>query len=99
MLASALLDRQLLSTVLGYLSIVSWLGAQMPQLFANYRNSSVEGLALPFLVSWAIGDATNLLGCLLTHQLAFQTTLATYFVLVDVGLMCVPALLLLRSNT
>jgi solute carrier family 66 (lysosomal lysine-arginine transporter), member 1 len=29
------------------------------------------------------GDATNLLGCILTHQLPFQTMLACYFVLVD----------------
>ncbi|KAM0753628.1 hypothetical protein T439DRAFT_310412 [Meredithblackwellia eburnea MCA 4105] len=81
------MDWEAISTALGYSSIVAWLGAQMPQLFENWRNGSVEGLALPFLVSWLAGDATNLLGCILTHQLPFQTYLATYFVFVDVGLM------------
>lgn len=32
------------------------------------------------------GDITNLVGCILTHQLPFQTYLATYFVFVDVSL-------------
>jgi solute carrier family 66 (lysosomal lysine-arginine transporter), member 1 len=33
------------------------------------------------------GDITNLLGCILTHQLPFQTLLACYYVLVDSVLM------------
>jgi hypothetical protein len=33
---------------------------------------SVEGLSLPFLVQWLLGDTTNLIGCLLTKQLPFQ---------------------------
>lgn len=49
--AMAMLDRQTLSTLLGYSSILAWLGAQLPQLVENWRNGSVEGLALPFLVS------------------------------------------------
>lgn len=82
-----LLDRATLSDVLGAASILAWLGAQVPQLVENYRNQSVAGLSLPFLVSWFAGDTTNLLGCVLTHQLPFQTYLASYFVFVDVGLL------------
>ena len=44
-------DRETISTLLGYSSILAWLGAQLPQLVENWRNGSVEGLALPFLVS------------------------------------------------
>lgn len=33
-----------------------------------------------------IGDITNLVGCILTHQLPFQTYLASYFVFVDMTL-------------
>lgn len=46
-----ILDWQIISSALGYSSIVAWLFAQLPQLIENYRNGSVEGLALPFLVS------------------------------------------------
>ncbi|GAA6008934.1 hypothetical protein JCM10207_004032 [Rhodosporidiobolus poonsookiae] len=78
------MDQQGISNALGVLSIVTWLGAQSPQIYENYRNKSVEGLALPFLISWFAGDFTNFLGCVLTHQLPFQTFLAGYFILVDV---------------
>ncbi|KAI0636967.1 PQ loop repeat-domain-containing protein [Trametes polyzona] len=75
------------SELLGYTSIACWLGAQFPQVLENARRQSVEGLALPFLMNWLLGDATNLLGCILTHQLPFQTYLATYFVFVDFSLL------------
>ncbi|KAJ7430739.1 PQ loop repeat-domain-containing protein [Mycena galericulata] len=73
----------ILSDLLGYSSILCWLGAQFPQVLENIRRKSCEGLALPFLANWFLGDASNLLGCLLTHQLPFQTWLAAYFVSVD----------------
>ncbi|KAI0647055.1 PQ loop repeat-domain-containing protein [Trametes meyenii] len=76
-----------LSELLGYTSIACWLGAQFPQVLENARRQSVEGLALPFLMNWLLGDATNLVGCILTHQLPFQTYLATYFVFVDFSLL------------
>ncbi|KAL7283393.1 hypothetical protein ACG7TL_002823 [Trametes sanguinea] len=85
------------SELLGYTSIACWLGAQFPQVIENVKRQSVEGLALPFLMNWLLGDATNLLGCILTHQLPFQienaphlpyqTYLATYFVFVDFSLL------------
>ncbi|KAH9901390.1 PQ loop repeat-domain-containing protein [Cubamyces lactineus] len=75
------------SDLLGYTSIACWLGAQFPQVLENARRQSVEGLALPFLMNWLLGDATNLLGCILTNQLPFQTYLATYFVFVDFSLL------------
>ena len=59
------------------------------QVLENMRRQSADGLALPFLLNWAlgmhlnymvvvhhnisiIGDATNFIGCVLTHQLPFQ---------------------------
>jgi uncharacterized protein with PQ loop repeat len=65
---------------------VAWLGAQLPQVAENYVNQSVEGLSLYFLLNWFLGDATNLLGCVLTHQLPFQTALSTYYVCIDLVL-------------
>lgn len=35
-----------------------------------------------------IGDVTNLLGCVLTKQLPFQTLLATYYCFIDSCLVC-----------
>ncbi|KAI9446364.1 PQ loop repeat-domain-containing protein [Lactarius indigo] len=71
----------------GLMSMFFWLGAQFPQLLENFRRQSVEGLALPFLANWLLGDLTNLIGCILTHQLPFQTWLATYFCSIDVVLL------------
>ncbi|KZT28429.1 hypothetical protein NEOLEDRAFT_844459 [Neolentinus lepideus HHB14362 ss-1] len=76
-----------LSDLLGYTSIGCWLFAQFPQVLENIRQQSVEGLALPFLLNWLLGDLTNLIGCILTHQLPFQTYLATYFCFVDFSLL------------
>ncbi|ESK94512.1 hypothetical protein Moror_7979 [Moniliophthora roreri MCA 2997] len=75
------------SDALGYTSIACWLGAQLPQVVENIQRHSCEGLALPFLANWLLGDISNLIGCLLTHQLPFQTWLAAYFVLVDMTLL------------
>jgi len=36
-------DQGTLSDLLGGLSIVTWLGAQSPQIYENYKNGSVEG--------------------------------------------------------
>ncbi|KAE9409623.1 hypothetical protein BT96DRAFT_962232 [Gymnopus androsaceus JB14] len=74
------------SVFLGYASICCWLGAQFPQVIENIRRKSCEGLALPFLANWLLGDISNLIGCVLTHQLPFQTWLAVYFVTVDMML-------------
>ncbi|TBU50785.1 PQ loop repeat-domain-containing protein [Dichomitus squalens] len=38
-------------------------------------------------MNWLLGDTTNLIGCILTNQLPFQTYLATYFCLVDLSLL------------
>jgi hypothetical protein len=35
---------------------------QLPQLFANYKAKSADGLSMAFLVVWLLGDITNLIG-------------------------------------
>ena len=75
-----------LSTLLGTLSIVSWLFAQMPQIYKNYRIKSTAGLSIFFLVEWLLGDATNLLGALFTKQATWQVIIASYYVFVDMCL-------------
>ncbi|OJJ49813.1 hypothetical protein ASPZODRAFT_128343 [Penicilliopsis zonata CBS 506.65] len=74
----------LLSSLLGTLSIVSWLFAQLPQIYKNYALQSTSGLSLFFLVEWCLGDTTNLVGALLTRQAGWQVVIAGYYVFVDV---------------
>lgn len=75
-----------LSTLLGTLSIVSWLFAQMPQIYKNYKIQSTAGLSAFFLIEWLLGDATNLLGALFTKQAGWQVVVASYYVFVDLCL-------------
>jgi solute carrier family 66 (lysosomal lysine-arginine transporter), member 1 len=76
----------LISSILGCLSIVSWLFAQLPQIYKNYSLQSTAGLSAFFLVEWCLGDAANLFGALLTRQASWQVTIASYYVFVDVVL-------------
>lgn len=76
----------LISSVLGTLSIVSWLFAQVPQIYKNYQLQSTSGLSIFFLVIWCLGDASNLLGALFTRQAGWQVVVAGYYVCVDVAL-------------
>lgn len=71
------------SQIASYISLIAWLFAQLPQVIANFRNGSVEGLSLGFLGIWFLGDFCNFVGCVLTHQMGFQRALATYYLLVD----------------
>lgn len=76
-------DLAFISTLLGCLSIVSWLFAQLPQIYKNYTLKSTSGLSIFFLVEWCLGDLTNLLGALFTHQATWQIVVAGYYCLVD----------------
>ncbi|KAI9596836.1 PQ loop repeat-domain-containing protein [Syncephalis fuscata] len=76
------------SNLFGYLSIFSWLTAQVPQLYTNYLNQSAASLSLRFLFNWLMGDITNFIGSVLTRQLPFQIFLALYFCLIDMALLC-----------
>lgn len=72
-----------ISRVLGVLSLSVWLFAQLPQIIENHLNQSVDGVSLLFLLCWIAGDATNLLACVLTRALPFQTSLAAYYCFID----------------
>lgn len=76
-------DLAFYSTLLGTLSIVSWLFAQLPQIYKNYSLKSTSGLSIFFLVEWCLGDLTNLLGAIFTHQATWQMIIAGYYCFVD----------------
>lgn len=75
------------SWLLGYFSVVVWLGAQLPQVITNHMNGSVEGLSPEFLAFWLLGDFLNFSSCILLPDLPFfQTLLASYYVCIDLVL-------------
>lgn len=74
---------RVISHISGYLSLFVWLFAQLPQIIENYLNQSVSGVSILFLGCWMSGDLTNLVGCLLTSALPFQTSLASYYCFID----------------
>lgn len=76
----------LLSTLLGTFSIVSWLFAQLPQIYKNHQLKSTSGLSIFFLAEWLLGDLSNLLGSLFTQQALWQVIIAGYYVIVDCAL-------------
>lgn len=71
------------SQILGILSLMVWLFAQLPQVLENYVNHSVDGVSPTFLTCWISGDATNLVGCILSRALPFQICLAAYYCFID----------------
>lgn len=75
-----------ISTLLGTLSIVSWLFAQLPQIYKNHKLKSTSGLSVFFLTEWLLGDLSNLLGSLFTNQALWQVIIAGYYVTVDCAL-------------
>ena len=75
-----------ISNLLGALSICSWLFAQLPHIYKNYKIGSTSGLSIFFLVEWCLGDLGNLLGALFTHQAQWQVVIGGYYVFVDLCL-------------
>ncbi|KAI8645065.1 PQ loop repeat-domain-containing protein [Parasitella parasitica] len=71
------------SLLFGYLSILCWLNAQMPQVIKNYRIRDADGLSFSFLTVWLTGDIANFVGCVITGQLPFQIILSIYFTIID----------------
>ncbi|KAK2852136.1 hypothetical protein FQN49_005335 [Arthroderma sp. PD_2] len=74
----------LISSTLGMLSIVSWLFAQLPQIYKNYRIKSTAGLSVFFIVEWLLADTANFIGAILTNQAGWQITIAAYYMTVDI---------------
>ncbi|KAH9250921.1 hypothetical protein BASA81_011309 [Batrachochytrium salamandrivorans] len=74
------------SFYVGMSSLVFWFLCMLPQLWKHYKNKSCEGIAGLLLAFWLLGDSLNLLGAMLTHQLAFQQFNAATFCLMDLAM-------------
>ncbi|KAI9163290.1 putative vacuolar amino acid transporter YPQ3 [Paramyrothecium foliicola] len=75
-----------LSGIFGSISMTAWICLLLPQLVANYRAKSADGLSMAFLVVWLLGDVTNLIGALFTHLAPTAVALASYFCVSDMVL-------------
>lgn len=76
----------LTSTLLGWISITSWLFAQLPQIIKNHQLKSTSGLSVYFLIEWCLGDMSNLFGAILTKQATWQIVVGGYYCFVDLAL-------------
>ncbi|XP_041377955.1 lysosomal amino acid transporter 1 homolog [Gigantopelta aegis] len=76
------------STILGLLSIVTWMCVGIPQMIQNCRNlKGMVGISFWLMMQWFLGDATNLIGSVLSGQLRVQIYTAVWFILADIILL------------
>ncbi|KAI8882756.1 PQ-loop-domain-containing protein [Backusella circina FSU 941] len=80
------MDRNSLSLLTGYLSVVCWLIVFTPQFIENYKRKSGESLSMTFLVIWLAGDIFNLLGVVMQNLLVTMFVLALYYTVSDICL-------------
>ncbi|KAI2639370.1 PQ-loop-domain-containing protein [Xylaria nigripes] len=73
-----------LSGIFGSVSLTAWICLLIPQLIANYKAKSAEGLSMGFLAIWLFGDVANISGALVTGLAPTATALSGYFCISDV---------------
>ncbi|KAH7019128.1 PQ loop repeat-domain-containing protein [Ilyonectria destructans] len=72
-----------LSGIFGSISLTAWICLLLPQLAANYKAQSADGLSMAFLIVWLVGDLSNLIGALFTRLAPTAVALASYFCIAD----------------
>lgn len=75
--------REQASLIIGLIAILCYAVAQLPQMYKNQKLKRLPGLSPLFIMMCLLGDSCNLVGSLLSHQLATQLYSAIYFVLID----------------
>ncbi|KAJ2968146.1 hypothetical protein NQ176_g9320 [Zarea fungicola] len=75
--------REVFSGIFGSISVTASMSLTIPQLLANYRVASADGLSTTFLTMWLVGDACNLLGALCTQLAPTATILASCLFILD----------------
>ncbi|KAJ7095805.1 PQ loop repeat-domain-containing protein [Mycena belliarum] len=75
------------SSMLGWVSIACWIVVYSPQIYENYSRQSGDGLSVPFVLIWLLGDLCNLIGAALAHLLPTMILIAIYYSLCDITLM------------
>ncbi|KAI8991456.1 PQ loop repeat-domain-containing protein [Mycotypha africana] len=81
-----LLTRDLAASISGYISIVFWLIVFIPQLEENFKRKSGDGISLPFLITWLVGDFFSLAGVIMERLMFTMFLLALWYTISDLGL-------------
>ncbi|KAJ1647171.1 hypothetical protein LPJ64_001431 [Coemansia asiatica] len=63
---------EVLSAILGAMSVALWMLALLPQVYVNWKRKSTDGLSTPLLMFWLSGDFMNLAGVFILDQQLFQ---------------------------
>ncbi|KAJ2071767.1 hypothetical protein IW146_007313 [Coemansia sp. RSA 922] len=74
------------STIIGYISLLSWMVVMFPQIYLNFRRKSGEGVSLVMTGAWIIGDLFNIAGAMMQGLVMSTIVVASYFLLVDATL-------------
>ncbi|CAO3590640.1 unnamed protein product [Absidia cylindrospora] len=76
-----------LASLLGYTSIVCWIVVFTPQYYKNYSDKNTDGVSIPFLLCWILGDVFSVLGAALGNLMKTVLLLALYYLCADSFLM------------
>ena len=68
-----------ISFIMGWLSVLSWTFALLPQIITNCRNKAAESQSFWFWTLWLVGDVCNFSGCILTKNLITNIALALVY--------------------
>ncbi|KAI1074500.1 PQ-loop-domain-containing protein [Whalleya microplaca] len=77
------LDVEAISGICGSISVAAWVVVFSPQIIENFRRSSADGLSVPFIILWLLGDVFNILGAVLQGVLPTMLILAIYYTIAD----------------
>lgn len=77
----------LISDILGYTSIVSWILVFTPQVWENYKRKSGDSLSVAFLTIWLIADIFSIIGILMADLLPTMLYLSIYYAIADIILL------------
>ncbi|KAI0115231.1 PQ-loop-domain-containing protein [Daldinia grandis] len=77
------LDVEAISGICGSISIAAWVVVFSPQIVENFRRGSADGLSVPFIILWLLGDVFNILGAILQGVLPTMLILAIYYTIAD----------------
>eukprot|EP01084_Bolivina_argentea_P041617 76805_1 len=69
------------SFIIGWIAVVIWTFALLPQIITNFKNKAAESQSFWFWLLWVIGDFCNLTGCILTKNLITNVALALVYLL------------------
>ncbi|KAF8474884.1 PQ loop repeat-domain-containing protein [Kalaharituber pfeilii] len=79
----SLSTREALSGIAGSISLASWILLLVPQLVENFKNGNADGISTAFLLTWLVGDISNLIGSIWARLLPTVIALAVYFCFAD----------------